>query len=101
MNPYLNFHRPCGFATVLADKRGRKKRTYPERDYKTPYEKLKHLKSGITPALLETRARKLTDLEAARRMGARKAALLAKCRAAIPELTVHPTSGGEHGCGSQ
>ena len=101
-NPYLNFHRPCGFATVRTGRGGKRKRTYPERDYKTPYEKLvslegweKHLKPGIAPAMLETQARKLTDLEAARRMGARKAALLTKCRSGIPDLTVHPTSGGE------
>jgi hypothetical protein len=26
LNPYLNFHRPCGFATVSLDERGRSRR---------------------------------------------------------------------------
>lgn len=40
LNPYLNFHRPCGFATIRTDARGRRKRAYPTQDYRTPYEKL-------------------------------------------------------------
>src|ERR1700686_509916 len=43
LNPYLNFHRPCGFATVDYDERGKRRRTYPAADYATPYEKLKGL----------------------------------------------------------
>jgi len=43
-NLYLNFHRPCGFASRTVDKRGKEKKVY--RDYKTPYEALK----GITGA---------------------------------------------------
>lgn len=43
-NPYLNFHRPCGFASLRVDKRGKEKKVY--RDYLTPYEALK----GITGA---------------------------------------------------
>src|SRR3990167_3580387 len=41
-NPYLNFHRPCGFPTITIDDKGRKKRIY--HSYLTPYEALK----GIT-----------------------------------------------------
>ena len=26
LNPYLNFHRPCGFATVTLDERGKRRR---------------------------------------------------------------------------
>ena len=29
LNPYLNFHRPCGFATVTEDPRGKRRRRYP------------------------------------------------------------------------
>ena len=43
LNPYLNFHRPCGFATVSLDARGKRKRQYKREDYATPYEKLKSL----------------------------------------------------------
>jgi hypothetical protein len=41
LNPYLNFHRPCGFATVSPDERGKRQRQYETEDYRTPYEKLK------------------------------------------------------------
>jgi hypothetical protein len=29
LNPYLNFHRPCGFATVSLDERGKRPNTRP------------------------------------------------------------------------
>ncbi|HLI48716.1 MAG TPA: hypothetical protein VKV18_08530 [Chthonomonas sp.] len=41
-NPYLNYHWPCGFATVTMDARGRRRRYNPT-DYATPNEKLKSL----------------------------------------------------------
>jgi transposase InsO family protein len=87
LNPYLNYHRPCGFATVMLLARGRRKRTYPADDYRTPFEKLKslsnwedHLKSNITAQLLETASQKMSDTEAAKKMQAAKTALFAKCR---------------------
>jgi hypothetical protein len=43
LNPYLNFHRPCGFATVSLDAGGRRRRQYKLADYATPDEKLKSL----------------------------------------------------------
>jgi transposase InsO family protein len=43
LNPYLNYHRPCGFATVSLDARGKRQRRYKAADYATPYEKLKSL----------------------------------------------------------
>jgi hypothetical protein len=43
LNPYLNFHRPCGFATVSLDERGKRRRQYRTEDYRTPLEKLKSL----------------------------------------------------------
>ena len=43
LNPYLNFHRPCGYATVSLDAKGKRQRDYPAGDYATPYEKLKSL----------------------------------------------------------
>lgn len=39
--PYLNFHRPCGFATSKFDHKGKEKKIY--KTYMTPYEKLKSL----------------------------------------------------------
>lgn len=38
-NFYLNFHRPCGFATIKVDARGKEKKVYDV--YQTPYEALK------------------------------------------------------------
>ena len=43
LNPYLNFHRPCGFANVSLDERGRRTRKYKAEDYRTPLEKLQSL----------------------------------------------------------
>lgn len=42
-NEYINFHRPCGFAIEVIDKRGKIKKVYRHEDYMTPYEKLKSL----------------------------------------------------------
>lgn len=42
-NAYLNFHRPCGFATEHIDLRGKVKKKYDI--YMTPYEKFKSLEN--------------------------------------------------------
>ena len=87
LNPYLNFHRPCGFATLVEGKRGRLRRTYKHSDYQTPYEKLralpdwtKTLKPGINAKTLDQLAGMQTDLAAAQKMNKELTALLAKCR---------------------
>ena len=41
LNPYLNYHRPCGFAKTKVDRKGKEKKIYAK--YQTPYEKLKSL----------------------------------------------------------
>jgi transposase InsO family protein len=86
-NPYLNFHRPCGFATIHIGPRGKRRRLYPTEDYRTPYEKLvslenweQHLKEGTFAALLQQQATRCSDTEAALRMQKAKSALLLKCR---------------------
>ena len=85
-NPYLNYHRPCGFATLEWGARGKRRRRYFVEDYCTPYEKLvsllnweQHLKDGITPGLLQQQAVRTSDTEAALRMQKAKTILLAKC----------------------
>lgn len=40
-NPYLNFHRPCGYPSLKLDKKGRQKKVYDI--YQVPYERLKSL----------------------------------------------------------
>lgn len=41
LNNYLNYHRPCGFATVIANDKGKRKKIYDICE--TPYEWLKSL----------------------------------------------------------
>jgi hypothetical protein len=86
-NPYLNFHRPCGFAQLEVSDNGKRRRRYRLADYRTPYEKLlsledwqQHLKAGLSAARLAQQAQRLSDTEAARRMQAVKRKLLAQCR---------------------
>lgn len=45
LNPYLNYHRPCGFATTKIDRKGKEKKIYET--YMPPYEKLKSLPNAI------------------------------------------------------
>src|SRR5215469_1036943 len=70
LNPYLNFHRPCGFATVTVDARGKRRRRYPVEDYQTPYEKLqslpeatRYLRPGVSWARLDPIAAQRSDTE--------------------------------------
>jgi transposase InsO family protein len=86
-NPYLNYHRPCGFATVTTNGRGQRQRRYPAKDYRTPYEKLvslkkwkQYLKPGIPADLLARQSKERSDTEAALRMQKAKLALLARSR---------------------
>ena len=87
LNPYLNFHRPCGFATVSLDQRGKRHRKYKIEDYRTPLEKLESLpaaeqflKPGISFPELEKRALAISDTACAVRMNAAKAKLLRQCK---------------------
>lgn len=91
LNPYLNFHRPCGFATVSQDARGKRRRKYHLADYATPYEKLKslpqaeqHLKENMSMAQLEQVASSMSDTECAKKMSAAKAALQQKVKSESP-----------------
>ena len=91
LNPYLNFHRPCGFATVGVDDRGRRTRIYPADDYLTPHEKLKslpvaaqYLKPGLSFESLDRQANAASDTEAARRMNRRLSELLRLCKIESP-----------------
>lgn len=78
-NPYLNFHRPCGFATTTVDEKGRRHKKYET--YRTPHERLKSLvkamnaktareclREGISLESLDKIAAKQTDNEAAAAM---------------------------------
>jgi transposase InsO family protein len=92
LNPYLNFHRPCGFATVSLDARGKRQRKYKQEDYATPYEKWKslpeaknYLKEGMSFARLDAMAKTMSDTEWARKMRAARVALLRRCKSESPD----------------
>ena len=92
-NPYLNFHRPCGFATVSVDSRGKRRRQYKREDYATPYEQLKslpeaerYLKPNVSFGQLDQTALKMSDTEYARKMMAAKAELLCRCKIESPQV---------------
>ncbi len=70
LNIYLNYHRPCGYATVITNKKGKEKKIY--NIYQTPYERLKslpnakqYLKPGITFEMLDKIAYQKSDNECA------------------------------------
>jgi len=72
-NRYLNYHRPCGYATVSVDERGKRTKTYEV--YQTPYEALKkipdagdYLKDRVTFEALDKLAATESDNDCARRM---------------------------------
>ena len=51
-NPYLNFHRPCGFVTeTRVDAKGRERKIYGQ--YTTPYEKLKEISKKLKKNFLK------------------------------------------------
>src|SRR3990170_8190427 len=84
LNPFLNFHRPCLFATELTDpkKPGRIKRVYRPKDAMTPLDKLaslsqarSFLREGITLEDLHELAHALTDLQAAEELHQARQAL--------------------------
>ena len=92
-NVYLNYHRPCGFATVTTNERGKRKRVYKPADYATPYEKLKSLpevgkllKAGISLESLDRIEKRMSDTEYARRMSKAKCELLRTCKGIEGEL---------------
>jgi len=73
LNPYLNYHRPCGFASRKIDSKGKIKKVYDV--YLTPYEALKSnlnasnfLKAEVTLEKLDKIAHEKSDNEFAAQM---------------------------------
>lgn len=84
-NEYLNFHRPCAFATIETDHKGKSCKTYKHKDYMTPYEKLKStpnarrfLKKGITFKMLNKIAFGKTNNEMAKLVQSERTKLFQK-----------------------
>ena len=84
-NIYLNYHRPCGFATDVINIKGKIKKKYDT--YMTAYEKLKslpnasqYLKEGITFEILDKIAYAFSDNDWAEKMQKAKQKLLENVR---------------------
>jgi hypothetical protein len=82
LNPYLNYHRPCGVPEVITNAKGKQRRVY--RWYATPWEILRQLpdlarrlREGTTQAELEKLAGAESDTAAAVRMQEAKRQLFA------------------------
>ena len=72
LNPYVNYHRPCLYPTIIIDNKGKQKKKYEYKNMMTPYDKLKslpdaqqYLKAGITFKGLDDISKAMTDNEAA------------------------------------
>lgn len=72
-NEYLNYHRPCAYATKIISQKGKVKKIYKPQDYMTPYDKLKslpnsgnYLKPGINFKTLDEIALKRNDNDMAK-----------------------------------
>jgi hypothetical protein len=77
LNPYLNFHRPCGVPELRTEPNGKTRRVYPR--YRTPFEILSEmpetalfLREGVTLEQLKQQALKQSDTDAARDMQSAK-----------------------------
>ena len=90
LNPFLNFHRPCLFATELLDpkKPGRIKRVYRARNVMTPLDKLASLpevatflRASVTLEDLRALAHALTDVQAAEELNEARRALFKRVHA--------------------
>ena len=90
LSPFLNFHRPCLFATEYRDDAGKVRRKYLARDVMTPYARFRslpnaqvYLKPGMDFALLDAAAAAETDLHAARRVQTERRALFLRIAAGM------------------
>lgn len=73
LNPFVNFHKPCAFATEIVDDKGKVRKVYKQGDYMTPIEKLlslrdceKYLKVGITKERLKKQMFEKSHFEVAK-----------------------------------
>lgn len=86
-NPYLNFHRPSGYATTTTDTKGKERKTYET--YQTPYARFRSLaraetclRDGVDMETLDQIATLRSDTEAAILMQEAKYSLFKVLRAA-------------------
>lgn len=74
-NPHINYHRPCFFAEIHTDEKGKQRKKYPYKAMMTPYDKLKslpdsekYLKEGVTFEIMDKIAFAITDNQSAERL---------------------------------
>ena len=91
LSPFLNFHRPCLFATERVDAKGKVRRTYRRKDVLTPLEKLKSLpdaarflRENASFDALDRAAAAQTDLQAAKSLNRARDELFRKVHGAVP-----------------
>lgn len=72
LNPYVNYHRPCLYPTIVVDEKGKEIKKFKYENMMTPYEKFKsisdaahYLKEGLTFEKLDDISKIMTDNEAA------------------------------------
>lgn len=87
LNPFLNFHRPCAFATDMIAKTGKITKVYKSCDYKTPVDRLlaipnieKYLKDGVTIEDLKKQKLKQSHFEAGGEVSEARKRLFAEIR---------------------
>lgn len=85
LNVYVNYHRPCGFATIKMNAKGKEKKIYDT--YQTPYERFRSLpkvtqflKEGVTIEQLDTIATAQSDNACAQAMQQAKKELFTQIR---------------------
>src|ERR1035441_5278923 len=105
LNPYLNFHRPCGVPELIVNAKGKEKRVY--RWYATPWEILRqlpdvasHLKAEWTIAQLDQQAQARNDTQAALEMQEAKRKLFASFPRECAAGCVAPPVGRPRGNGA-
>jgi hypothetical protein len=96
LNPYFNYHHPCGFATLVIDKKGKERKKYDT--YLTPYEKFKslanceqYLKPGTTLEMLDKIAYDKSDNDFAEEMQKAKDELFKNFKS-VPQEMISFTS---------
>jgi hypothetical protein len=105
LNPYLNFHRPCGVPELIVNAKGKEKRVY--RWYATPWEILRQLpdvasdlKAEWTIAQLDQQAQAKSDTQAALEMQEAKRKLFASFPRECAAGCVAPPVGRPRGNGA-
>lgn len=96
LNIYLDYHRPCGYATVITDKKGKEKKIY--NIYQVPYERFKslsnaeqYLKPGTTFKMLDEIAYQKSDNQCAALMQKAKDELFKNFKDVPQELMTFTT----------